>query len=134
MKSKAIIAFLSTLIIPVILTNCIGRVQGPGMRLSSEKYDFGGVVEGASVRHSFVFTNNGTEKLLVTEVSSTCGCTVAGAWAKTVAPGATWELPVTLRISADVRGALRVAAVDADTCGDCGASVGRSRRGNHLSS
>ncbi len=42
-----------------------------------EKHDFGKVPQGKPVTADFVYTNIGTEPLILTEVKPTCGCTIA---------------------------------------------------------
>ena len=57
-------------------------------------HDFGQIKRGEAASHSFIFTNTGTETLLITEVRPGCGCTTAGAWDKEVAPGQTGRIPL----------------------------------------
>src|SRR5690606_20531967 len=42
----------------------------------------------------FRYTNNGTSPLVVSDIKSTCGCTVPSDWTKQVAPGETGEFKV----------------------------------------
>ncbi len=39
------------------------------------EYDFGTITEGDSVFHDFMFVNKGNARLLINDVSSSCGCT-----------------------------------------------------------
>ena len=41
-------------------------------------HDFGQIPQGIPVETEFVLTNQGNEVLLIKEVKTTCGCTVAG--------------------------------------------------------
>jgi uncharacterized protein DUF1573 len=68
-----------------------------GARLAVEppSFDFGNVRPEKTLRKDLVLRNFGTAELKITKVSTTCGCTVAGAYRKSVAPGAS----TTLRIS-----------------------------------
>jgi hypothetical protein len=50
-------------------------------------HDFGTVVRGAKVRHSFVLTNRLNEDITIAGVRASCGCTTAQATLATVAPG-----------------------------------------------
>ena len=54
----------------------------------ANSYDFGRIPEDKGiVRHKFLFTNTGSEDLFITNVRTTCGCTVP-LWTKTpVIPG-----------------------------------------------
>ncbi len=40
-----------------------------------KEHHFGKVKEGSIVKHHFVFYNNGNNQLLITNVTTTCGCT-----------------------------------------------------------
>lgn len=57
-------------------------------------FDFGTVVEGEIIKHTFKFKNNGagTVKILKTETS--CGCTTASGALKAYAPGEVGEMEV----------------------------------------
>src|SRR5579883_286105 len=57
-------------------------------------YDFGKVQAGELVKYSYVFTNTGEAQLEVTDVHPSCGCTTAGDWTRTVAPGQTGKISV----------------------------------------
>jgi ABC-type Fe3+-hydroxamate transport system substrate-binding protein len=39
-------------------------------------HNFGNVIQGEKVEYSFKFTNTGDKDLLITDASSSCGCTV----------------------------------------------------------
>ncbi len=61
---------------------------------SEPTYEFSRVDAGAVVTHEFSFINNGKVPLIISDVRSTCGCTVAD-WPKTpIAPGAGGVIPV----------------------------------------
>ncbi len=69
---------------------------GPSLQLRETQYDFGKVVEGKVVEHVFSFSNNGSEKLTIKEVKTSCGCTAALLSKKEIAPGEKGELKVEL--------------------------------------
>jgi len=69
----------------------------PSVKVDEMTYDFGKLVGAESVSHTFKLKNLGPGTLTVEGVQPQCGCTTAGAWEKTVAPGAEWQLPITLR-------------------------------------
>lgn len=48
----------------------------PVLTFETTIYDFGTIFEGDVVRQNFAFKNTGTAPLLITNGSSTCGCTV----------------------------------------------------------
>lgn len=52
-----------------------------------ETYDFGDINEGDDASVDFVFTNSGADKLIITDVKASCGCTTPF-WSKEpVLPG-----------------------------------------------
>jgi len=57
------------------------------IEFSTEAYDFGKVNEGEEVYHKFVFTNTGSEELLITYIRPSCGCTTPEWSEKPVKPG-----------------------------------------------
>ncbi|HOW18704.1 MAG TPA: DUF1573 domain-containing protein, partial [Phycisphaerae bacterium] len=69
----------------------------PTVKIDELTYDFGKQVGIESVSHTFKLKNLGPGTLTIEGVQPQCGCTTAGAWEKTVAPGAEWQLPITLR-------------------------------------
>jgi len=58
-------------------------------------YDFGTVLEGTPVKHEFTVRNTGQADLIIGQVQSSCGCTVAQSDKKRLAPGEATQLPVT---------------------------------------
>jgi hypothetical protein len=48
----------------------------PEFKFEVEEYNFGTVKQGDKVEYEFRFTNAGTEPLIISNVQSTCGCTV----------------------------------------------------------
>ncbi|NOQ71455.1 MAG: DUF1573 domain-containing protein [Crocinitomix sp.] len=60
-----------------------------------EEYNFGSVVDGDMVKHTFKFTNTGDKNLVLFDVKTTCGCTVPEDWPKhPIAPGESGEVKV----------------------------------------
>ncbi len=47
----------------------------PKIEVAQPVFDFGEVLQGGVVEHTFVFSNSGDAKLVVDRVKSTCGCT-----------------------------------------------------------
>ena len=45
-------------------------------KFEKETHDFGKIAQGKPVSVDFVFTNVGEEPLIISNVESTCGCTV----------------------------------------------------------
>ena len=58
------------------------------------EHDFGNIKNGTPVETVFRYTNTGSSPLVVSNIQSTCGCTVPSDWTKQVAPGETGEMKV----------------------------------------
>jgi hypothetical protein len=56
-------------------------------QFESETVDYGEIQKGSDGVREFVFTNVGNEPLIVTEVKSSCGCTVPEKPKDPIAPG-----------------------------------------------
>ncbi len=54
----------------------------PKITFASTEQDMGKVVQGARVEKSYSFTNTGNRPLVISDVRSTCGCTVGKDWPK----------------------------------------------------
>ena len=58
-------------------------------------HDFGEIQNGTPVETVFTYTNSGRSPLVVTDIKSTCGCTVPQGWSKEpLAPGASSQFTV----------------------------------------
>ena len=51
-------------------------VLGPGIEFEVIEHNFGIIPQGGNGTFEFVFTNTGTEPLILSNVRSSCGCTV----------------------------------------------------------
>ena len=60
----------------------------------SKVMDYGTIEHNADGARKFVFTNNGTEPLLIKNAKGSCGCTVPTWPREAIAPGATAEIGV----------------------------------------
>jgi hypothetical protein len=58
-------------------------------------YDFGSIQKGVPVSHDFEFSNQGTAPLLISNVKTTCGCTVPSYPKEPIMPGETEIIKVT---------------------------------------
>ena len=81
------------LINPSLVTNPVTasgkKANGslPVMTFEQTKHDFGIMMQGEKLSYTFVYTNTGGSDLLISDATSTCGCT-APDWTKTpVKPG-----------------------------------------------
>lgn len=66
----------------------------PVISFNETEHDFGTIENGTPVETTFKYTNTGNSMLVVSNIKSTCGCTVPSNWTKEVAPGETGEFAV----------------------------------------
>ncbi|OZV67673.1 DUF1573 domain-containing protein [Winogradskyella aurantia] len=66
----------------------------PVISFDKTEHDFGTIENGTPVETTFKYTNSGNSMLVVSNIKSTCGCTVPSNWTKEVAPGETGEFTV----------------------------------------
>ncbi len=59
----------------------------PVMEFEQTKHDFGMMVQGEKLSYTFKFTNNGGSDLIISDASSTCGCTIPDFSKAPVKPG-----------------------------------------------
>lgn len=63
-------------------------------------YDFGEIPEGDKVEFTFKFVNGGTEPLIITNVTTQCGCTAPRGWPRDpVLPGGKGEITISFNSS-----------------------------------
>ncbi|WP_029037759.1 DUF1573 domain-containing protein [Salinimicrobium xinjiangense] len=66
----------------------------PAITFDKTEHDFGTIQQNENVEHTFTFTNTGKAPLVITNATSSCGCTVP-TWTKDpIAPGETGEMLV----------------------------------------
>ena len=98
---------LGTLVVSLALTTCLradekgilleGNVSakvGPKIQFDSPVHDFGKISAGEVVKYSYIFTNVGDQKLIITNVQPSCGCTAAADWTREVEPGKIGTIPI----------------------------------------
>ncbi|SDB45169.1 Protein of unknown function [Flavobacteriaceae bacterium MAR_2010_188] len=67
----------------------------PTISFDETEHDFGTVINGTPVETKFVYKNTGDSPLVVSNIKSTCGCTVPSDWNKEpLAPGESAEFTV----------------------------------------
>lgn len=66
----------------------------PVMEFEKEEHDFGTIEQGTPQETAFKFTNTGNAPLIITNATSSCGCTVPNPPKDPIAPGETGELSV----------------------------------------
>jgi len=71
------------------------ETQYPKITFEESEFDFGNIAKGTNVEHVFKFENTGNAPLVITNASSSCGCTVPEYHKnETIAPGETGEMLV----------------------------------------
>jgi len=69
------------------------QVQGPLLSWEKSNYDFGDIRQGEKVEYTFKFYNTGTEPLMITNVTTQCGCTAPKGWPRDpISPGSRGEI------------------------------------------
>ena len=75
------------------------------MSSDGKTFDWGSVFQGEVVNHDFEIRNPGLTPLIIEDVKPACGCT-KGDWTKTIAPGGTGKVSLsvkTIRFSGKIR-------------------------------
>lgn len=94
-----------TLLLAFLLSGISPALAAPQLVAERLSYDFGEILQGAQVEHTFRFRNAGNEILEIGNVRSSCGCTAVMLSARRIAPGDMGELQVTFD-SSRFRGAV----------------------------
>lgn len=64
----------------------------PTISFNETEHDFGTIKDGTPVETVFKYTNTGKTPLVISDIKSTCGCTVPSDWSREpLAPGATGQ-------------------------------------------
>ncbi|MBU6331447.1 MAG: DUF1573 domain-containing protein [Bacteroidetes bacterium] len=90
MKKLAFLLFFSTIALSSFAQNAAPAAQPKSsavMKFKSEAHDFGTITEGDKATHAFEFTNTGSETLIISNVSASCGCTTPEWTREPVKPG-----------------------------------------------
>ncbi|WP_149240975.1 DUF1573 domain-containing protein [Dyadobacter sp. 32] len=84
----------STLVLLIGLTT-VSFAQKGVLKFKEETHKFGKVPQGVPVTNEFVFTNTGTDPVVISNAAASCGCTTP-TWTKTpVMPGKTGSVKAT---------------------------------------
>ncbi len=76
------------LMMAAAVVSSVAQQKGPILKWDSATHDFGDLKEAdGEVTHKFVFVNEGTEPLVITNVHPSCGCTTADYTKSPVMPG-----------------------------------------------
>ena len=86
---------VASFVLLVVLSG-VGVLAAPQITANESVYQFGSVLEGVVVTHTFVLTNAGDETLVITSVHTSCGCTTIDLAKKNLAPGESVNLDAIL--------------------------------------
>jgi hypothetical protein len=70
------------------------QVEGPKIVFEESVHNFGDINQGDVVSHTFKFTNEGTEPLVLSNVLTSCGCTAPNWSRDPIPPGEEGEITV----------------------------------------
>jgi len=65
------------------------NAKTPEITFKKKDHDFGKIIQGEVVSYGFKFTNTGKADLIITKVSTSCGCTASKYPVDPIAPGET---------------------------------------------
>ena len=69
--------------------------QLPSFKFEQELHDFGTIMQGETVSYPFIFKNVGKSDLIISDVSTSCGCTVPSFPKNPIHPGQDGTIKVT---------------------------------------
>jgi hypothetical protein len=69
-------------------------VNGSKIKFAEVSFDFGDIEQGDVVEHTFTFENVGNQPLIISNVMTTCGCTVPSWPRDPIAPNTSSEITV----------------------------------------
>lgn len=95
MRKIAILLFLSVCSISLnAQDDTTEKKDGPIFKFDHETIDYGKIEKGSNGERVFVFTNVGTEPLIIENVKGSCGCTVPTKPEEAILPGQKGEIKV----------------------------------------
>ncbi|MEN8790235.1 MAG: DUF1573 domain-containing protein [Flavobacteriaceae bacterium] len=77
-----------------LLALSVSAQETAQIEFKAETIDYGVIEKGSDGVRVFEFTNTGTAPLIITKVSSSCGCTIPKKPEDPIAPGDTGEIQV----------------------------------------
>ncbi|MDG1570756.1 DUF1573 domain-containing protein [Robiginitalea sp. M366] len=89
MKKVVLLCFVSLLSIGVFAQEKTAKIE-----FKSETVDYGDIAKGSDGVRVFEFTNTGDAPLVISKVSSSCGCTIPKKPESPIMPGETGEIQV----------------------------------------
>ena len=89
MKKAVLFLFLGCFALAVNAQDKVAKIE-----FKTETIDYGKVERGSNGVRTFEFTNTGTIPLVITDVKSSCGCTIPKKPEEPIAPGETGIIEV----------------------------------------
>ena len=89
MKKIVLVLFVGLLALSVNAQDKAAKIE-----FKSETVDYGVIEKGSDGVRVFEFTNTGTAPLIISKVSSSCGCTIPKKPEEAILPGKTGEIQV----------------------------------------
>lgn len=89
MKNLVAILFVGLISFGSLAQEKVAKIE-----FETDVIDYGTIEKGADGLRTFVFTNTGNAPLIISKVSSTCGCTVPKKPKDPIMPGETGEIQV----------------------------------------
>ena len=88
------------------------EADGAVLNWDENAFDFGDIRQGEKVEHTFKFRNTGSQPLIITNVSTQCGCTTPKGWPRDpVMPGAQGEITISFDSAGKIGRQNKVATV-----------------------
>ncbi|GAB3170031.1 DUF1573 domain-containing protein [Telluribacter humicola] len=91
--------FFSVLVV-LLSVATFSYAQKGVMKFKEETHSFGKIEQGKPVTHEFTFTNSGTDPIVISNVSASCGCTTPSYTKDPVLPGKTGSIKATYNAAA----------------------------------
>lgn len=89
MKKIVLVLFIGLLGLSLTAQDATAKIE-----FKSETVDYGEIAKGSDGIRVFEFTNTGTAPLIISKVSSSCGCTIPKKPEDPILPGKTGEIQV----------------------------------------
>ena len=89
MKKLAVLLFIGLLSLGVSAQEKVAKIE-----FETETVDYGEIEKGSDGVRVFEFTNTGTAPLIISKVSSSCGCTIPKKPEEPIMPGESGEIQV----------------------------------------
>ena len=87
MKTINKMLLLLTMLISSVISSYSQENDGPAINFEENKFSFDTIVRNSNGEHEFIFTNTGTEPLIISSAFSSCGCVVPDYPKQPILPG-----------------------------------------------